>query len=318
MMPFFRLIRIQNLLMMAVSLSLFYFFLLVPAHHFKLFTKLTPLSNLEFMLFVLSVTCIAAAGNIINDYFDTEADAAYKPNRPIGKGEISADTAIYLHAAFAFIGIGLGFYLGWRSNQVKIGYLYVITAVLLYVYSAYLKKIPLAGNLLVAGLTGFIFLLLMVFEAAFLNTIHFENAFYVMNVLLLKAFIYAGFAFLTNLTREIVKDLEDVEGDKAFNISTLPVAFGVTSGKIAAIAANSILLAATIAYIVQLYSVQGFYELTYLALAVVIPTLYVNLAIYKANQSKQFHTISLILKLIMVAGIATIPVFYWLGIVSGR
>ena len=145
---FAQLVRAGNLFIIALSISLFYYLILVPAHQFRLFTNLVPFTHFEFVLFVLSVILIAAAGNIINDYCDFELDKEFKPERPLAQGMFSLDTAMYLHAALAFAGIGIGFYLGYRADSFKIGYIYVICTIMLYVYSAFLKKVALAGNVL--------------------------------------------------------------------------------------------------------------------------------------------------------------------------
>lgn len=311
MFSFFRLIRIGNLAIMALALSLFYYIILVPAHHGKLFTSLLPFTTMEFVLFILSVVLVAAAGNIINDYFDFELDKEFKPERPLASGKISLDAAMYLHAALAFAGIGLGFYLGWKANNYKIGYLYVVSALLLYLYSAYLKKIPLAGNLVVSALTGFVFVLLLVFEAAFLNTIHFEGGNYVMQMLLWQVAFYGGFAVLTNLVRELVKDLEDVEGDASYNISTLPVEYGITVAKVVTGIAMSGVIG-LIAYFQWLFF-QGhaIKEIAYLAVAVQLPMAVALWLLIGAEDTKQFSRISTLIKVVMLLGILSMPVFYW-------
>ena len=116
---FLKLIRAVNLFIIGLSVSLFYFLIVVPAHKYKLFTTLLPFTSFEFVLFLLSVLLIAAAGNIINDYFDFELDKEFKPQSPLATGAFSLDVAMYLHAAFAFTGIALGFYLGYKANNFK-------------------------------------------------------------------------------------------------------------------------------------------------------------------------------------------------------
>ncbi|HLP51107.1 MAG TPA: geranylgeranylglycerol-phosphate geranylgeranyltransferase [Chitinophagales bacterium] len=305
-----RLVRAGNLFIIALSISLFYYLILVPAHQFRLFTNLVPFTNFEFVLFVLSVILIAAAGNIINDYFDFELDKEFKPERPLAQGMFSLDTAMYLHAALAFAGIGIGFYLGYRADSFKIGYIYVICTIMLYVYSAFLKKVALAGNVLVSALTGFVFVLLMLFELRFLNTLHFENAGYVLDLLLWQVKFYGGFAFLTNLAREIVKDIEDREGDEEHNILTLPVQFGVPVAKIAVGIVFALLLAGLAFFMRGFIAAGATKEFIYLTVAVVIPVLAAGVMLAMAKEKKQYAAISLLLKVIMLLGILSIPAFY--------
>ena len=311
---FFRLIRIWNILIIAISISFFYYLIIVPVHKGILSSTLVPFTHIEFILFTLSVVLIAAAGNIINDYFDFELDKEFKPERPIASGIISLNTALYIHAAFVFSGIALGFYLGWTIDNYKIGYLYVICALLLYLYSAFLKKIPLAGNLVISALAAFVFVLPVIFDAVYLNAIHaqniFENTGYAFNVLLWQMKFYAGFAFLATLAREIVKDLEDKEGDAEYDINTIAVQFGAVAAKI--IAAMVILsLLAGLAYFIQsFYVVKATKEFLYLGICVAAPVLAALVFLLTAKQNRDYTRVSMFLKIIMLLGIFSIPAFY--------
>jgi len=307
---FLKLIRALNLFIIGLSVSFFYWLILVPVHHHIIFTNLLPFTTIEFVLFVLSIILIAAAGNIINDYFDFELDKEFKPERPLAKGVFSLDTAMYLHAAFAFVGIGLGFYLGYKANSFKIGYIYIICTLMLYVYSAFLKKMPLAGNILVSALTGFVFVLLMLFEVNFLNTIHFEGSKYVLDILLWQVKFYGCFAFLTNLAREIVKDIEDKEGDAEHNINTLPVQFGEPVAKITVAIVLGLLLAGLAFFMDGFIAASAIKEFLYLSIAVVIPVVVAIVLLFLANEKKQYARVSLLLKIIMLLGILSIPAFY--------
>lgn len=310
MTAFFKLIRFANLLLLALSISLFYWLIVVPAHQYKLGNALLPFTTVEFILFVCSVVSVAAAGNIINDYLDFELDKKYKPNRPLARAVFSLNTALYLHVGFALTGIALGFYLGYKAGNFKIGYLYIICVLLLYVYSTFLKKIPLAGNLVVAALTGFVFLLLMMFELQFLNTLHFERSAYVLDLLMWQVKFYGGFAVLTNLAREIVKDIEDKKGDEEFNINTLAVAFGETTAKIAAVAALVLLLGLLWFFMRGFIQQQAVKEFGYLAVAVIVPILISIFWLIVAKRSEQYLYISRLLKLVMLLGVLSIPAFY--------
>ena len=307
---FFKFIRAVNLFIIALSISLFYWLILVPAHHYKLFTGLLPFTTLEFILFLLSIVFIAAAGNIINDYFDFELDKEFKPERPLAQGAFSLDTAMYLHAILAFAGIGLGFYLGYKANSFKIGYIYIICTLMLYVYSAFLKKMPLAGNVLISALSGFVFVLLMMFEVNFLNTIYFEGSKYVLDLLLWQVKFYGGFAFLISLAREVVKDIEDKEGDAEYQVNTIAVQFGETVAKITVAIVLVVLLAGLSFFMRGFIEVHAIKEFVYLSIAVVLPVLVSIVLVFLAKEKKQYSQISLLLKIIMLMGILSIPAFY--------
>lgn len=300
---------------MALSLVLFYHCILLPVHRNILHTTLAPFTRWEFVLFVLSVIFVAAAGNIINDYYDFELDKRSKPNRPLPSGAISLDWAIYLHAFFLFTGIAAGFYLGWTVSNYKIGYIYIVCALLLLGYSIYLKKIPLAGNLLVSGLIAFILVLLLFFDAAYLKMIHaarlFEGTSYALNILLWQLRFYAGFAFLSNLAREIIKDIEDREGDAAMDINTFAVAYGEGWAKALA-AVCLVLLIAGLGYFAYNFSLaKAWLEAVYLGFLLIVPVLLVLLLLWRAHSPKNYHQLSIMLKLIMLVGILSMPVFYY-------
>ena len=312
---FFKLIRIDNLLIIALGLSLFYYFVIVPVHLNTLLTTLVPFNTREFVLFVLSVVLLAAGGNVINDYFDFELDKEFKPERPLATGAISLNSALYLHMALVFSSIGLGFYLGWINSNTHIVYVYVISAILLYLYSSFLKKIPLAGNVVIAGLSAFVFMLLVIFEVNFLNAIHanhlFETTPYAFAIIMMQMKFYAGFAFLTSLARELVKDIEDHTGDEAYRINTFAVQYGDTATKWLVAVILMVLIGLLAYFIIDFYKAQAIKDALYLGIAVVLPALITLVLIITAKEAKQYYRVSGLIKLIMVLGILSIPAFYY-------
>ncbi len=310
-MAFLRLLRAVNLLLLALSLVLFYHFIIQVNHINILKTHLVLFTPFDFALFVLSIVFVAAAGNIINDYYDYELDRRYKPERPLPSGAFSMDQAMYLHAVFAFAGIGLGFYLGYSYGNLKVGYFYIVSVILLYLYSAYLKKIPLVGNVLVSALAGFVFVLLLFFEINFLNLIQFDYAPRMLHVLNSAVLFYGGFAFLTNLARELVKDLEDMEGDAALNYFTLPVAAGENAGRIAATLVLFVLIFALAYYMNGFYVSYARKEFYYLLITVQLPLFYTVYLLFTSKEQKDYKRISHLIKGIMLAGILSIPAFYY-------
>jgi 4-hydroxybenzoate polyprenyltransferase len=311
---FLKLIRAGNLFIIAISLSFFYYLVIVPVHLNILQTTLLPFSNLEFAGFVLSVILLAAAGNVINDYFDFELDKEFKPNRPLPNGLMSLDAAMYLHMVLVFSGIGLGFYLSYRNGNIHLGYLYLICTLLLYIYSSFLKKTPLIGNIVVAALSAFVFVLLLTFDADFLRLIHatnlFENTAYAWTVLLLQMKFYAGFAFLTSLTRELIKDIEDREGDVAYKINTFAVQYGDVAARWLTVLILAILASALSYFMRDFFHAGAYKELAYLGFAIVLPVIVTITLIIAAKEQKDYARVSTMLKVIMLLGVFSIPAFY--------
>ncbi len=313
---FLKLIRAGNLLIAALSLSLFYYLIIIPVHTNTFNTTLLPFTNTEFILFIISVALVAAGGNVINDYYDFEPDKEYKPNRPLAKGLMSLDAAMYLHMALALAGIMLGFYLGWLKHNIHLGYLYIISAVLLFVYSAFLKKVPLAGNILVAGLSAFVFVLLLIFEANFLRVVHadmlIDNKAFGFTILISQMKFYASFAFLTSFARELVKDIEDYEGDAAYSITTFAVDYGINAAKALTVLILVSLLC-LLAYCMNNFIKDGAVKDTaYLLLAVALPVLAIIALIIIARVKTDYSRISALLKVVMLLGILSIPAFYFI------
>lgn len=308
---FFRLIRIGNLLLIALSMNLFYYLVLIPVHTDKLHTSLVPFTRFEFILLILSVVLIAAAGNIINDYYDFEADRNYKSNKPLPLGFFSLNQAMYIHIIFAVTGIGIGYYVSWAAGYWQMGYVYIICSLLLYLYSSFMKKIPLVGNVVVSALTAFIFVLFLLYESVFLRTITFEQGAYAFAIITWQVKFYGGFAFLTNLARELVKTLEDREGDAAGNIPTVAVRFGEPAAKSAAMLVLLLLLAGLGYFMNSFLEARAVKEFSYLLFAVVLPLLASVILLLLAKERSMYHKISGLLKAVMLAGILSIPAFYW-------
>ncbi|HZD43827.1 MAG TPA: geranylgeranylglycerol-phosphate geranylgeranyltransferase [Methanomicrobiales archaeon] len=161
----------------------------------------------EFIVLIAIVVLVTAAGNVVNDFFDVEIDAINRPDRPIPSGEIQADSPGSFAALLFVFGIGLSF----LTNSLCMG-IAVFNSLLLVLYAAYLKKTPLIGNLAVSYLSASIFL--------------FGGAFAGMEGLLMNLPV-AAITFLAMTSREVLKDAEDVLGDKMGGATTLPMVIGI-------------------------------------------------------------------------------------------
>lgn len=306
--------RVWNLAILALMLVLFYQYIIVPNHINQLYTKLLPLTNFDFALFVLSVVLVAAAGNIINDYYDFDLDSEYKPHRALPQGLVSLNTAFYLHAAFAIVGICMGFYLGYGYGVSQAGYVYILATLLLYLYAAHFKKIVFVGNLVVALLTTMPLLLLFLFELKFLGTVQFEFTPRVSGVLRNAVIFYAGFAFLTNLAREIVKDVEDKAGDEQHGVKTIAVLYSENMAKVFAAMVLLIMVAALSYFMKGFWDMNAMKEFFYLLALIVIPTLIAIALLFMANTEKQLAIVSGLIKAIMLFGILSMVAFYYFNL----
>lgn len=242
--------------------------------------------KIDFTFILVSAALAAAfssaAGNIINDYYDVEIDKINRPDRAIPSNSLSRQNALSLYFIFLAISLIPAIYLPLQASVILICSAYII-----FMYSFRLKKIPLYGNIVVAFMTGFAF----IFGAASVGNMK-------------AGIIPAGFAFLINLMREIVKDMEDIEGDHKSLIKTYPQIYGFKETKLLINQIGILLFVSTfIPFIFQIYRIEYFI----LAMIIVNPLLIFSLKkLYSSNTKENFHYISNLLKLNMFFGLIAI------------
>ena len=231
------------------------------------------IESFEFFLLVFSTTLIAAAGNIINDYFDVKADRVNRPHSVIIGKHIKRRVAIVTHVLLNTIAFGIAIYLSAVKETIGFVIIHLMSINMLWFYSMYFKRKFLIGNVIVATLTAFVPLLVGYYYLNEMNThpdivTNFNDALVAISaffMVLVSSFVIAGFAFLINLGREIIKDMEDVEGDKALKAKTLPIVLGQNSAKWAA---TAILGLATMLILIIIWSFPDVGILSYLSLFV--------------------------------------------------
>src|SRR5688572_1506601 len=266
---FLRLIRVLNLLFIAVTQALFQYSIVVPMLSRNPHSSALPL-NL-FIILSLSSVLIAAAGYIINDYFDLNIDRINKPGRIVVEKVIKRRWAIIWHWVLSFCGVVLGFYVGWKAGVFWLCFANLCFVVSLWFYSTTFKKKLLAGNVIISLLTAWVVMVIgfvthyrMITDIPYYGA---ENA----SRLLRFTFLYAGFAFIICLIREVVKDIEDMPGDAKYGCRTMPIVWGVHVSKVFAGTWLAVLTAAL--FIVFAYVLQFKWWLTaaYCLLFVIIP-----------------------------------------------
>ena len=303
---FFKLVRWPNLLFIALTQVLFRFFILrfvfinSPSGYESIRLSL-PL----FFLLVFASICIAAAGYIINDYFDVNIDLVNKPSKLVIDRYIKRRWAIVLHIIFSFTGFVISSYIGYKLRNLYIPVFNLLAIVGLWFYSTTFKKKLLIGNVLISLLTSWVILILTVSEYKLRIATH---DIYWQRLLKLS-FIYAGFAFIISLIREVIKDMEDMRGDVKHGCSTMPIVWGLQVSKVF-VAVWIVVITASIAAM-QFYVIQlgWWFSALYALLAIIIPLLWVLRKLYTAHSQKDFHDLSTAVKLIMLTGILSMIFF---------
>jgi 4-hydroxybenzoate polyprenyltransferase len=299
---FFRMVRWPNLLFISLTQSLFYFCILIPSFYQGHPVHENILKPEYFALLSLSSVLIAAAGYIINDYFDLNIDRVNKPERVVVEKIIKRRWAIIWHWVLSGLGIVIGFFLSWKLRNIFIGPSNVVCVLLLWFYSTTFKKKLLIGNLLISLLTAWVIGVLYLCEFRLHRFV--DPEFHAALSRVYKfAVVYGSFAFVISLVREVIKDMEDVEGDARYGCRTMPLVWGLNAAKFFCVCWLTILVAALI--FVQFYVLQFRWWLTiiFTCFGVIYPILRVLRKLSRATESSQFHQLSQLIKSIMMMGI---------------
>ena len=293
------LIRWKNLLMIALVQLLIKYALLEP------FGVHTSLNTLGILLLILATTCIAAAGNIINDIYDVETDFINKPNKLIVGKSVSEKTAYNLFIIFNVTGVGVGFYLSNYVGKSAFFSIFVIVSALLYIYASYLKQMLLIGNIVISILVALSLIVVGIFELLpEITSINRQTQLTFFKII----FDYATFAFIINLLREITKDIEDIDGDYKAGMNTLPIAVGrERAAKI--LFALSFIPILVIAYYVAHSLYKNQIAVLYFLILIIGPLLYTSIKTFNATTKKEFHYIGSIYKLIMLSGMLSLLLY---------
>jgi geranylgeranylglycerol-phosphate geranylgeranyltransferase len=224
----------------------------------------------------------AGAGNIINDIFDLEIDRINKPDRPLAAGRLKLNEALGLYIALVIFSVALCVFINWSAFVIE-----VFTTIALFFYSIILKRVVLVGNLLVSFLTGLAF----IFGGVAVG--HFQYA-----------VIPALFAFLINLLRELVKDMEDLKGDSQKGVLTFPYKYGFLSTKKLIFILTFILILVTFyPFLLNIYGIKYFI----VVIVIVNPILiYFIKKLFDDNSLKNLKKLSFLLKLNMIFGLIAI------------
>ena len=307
---FLRLVRWPNLVMIAVTQLLFYFTLVRPflwsdEYAYSSFTVI------HFLLLIISSLLIAAAGNIINDYFDRNIDEINKPEKKIIDTLIKRRWAIVMHIVFSLTGILLGFYIDSQTPVFWIGFSNLICVLLLFGYSISLKKKLLVGNILISLLTAWVILVCFLcyyrsFSCSGCEPFEWQAAF---RRFIRISILYAGFAFVISLIREVVKDLEDMDGDAKFGCKTMPIVWGIPASKVFVAVWLIVLIGAV--SVVQFYVLQlgWLWSAVYCIVLILFPLVWILRKLFKAQVPKDYHQLSTAIKFVMLTGLLSMLFF---------
>lgn len=298
-MAYLKLIRPVNLLLIILVQFLIKYIWLEPLD--------IPLAldDFQFGLLVFATVCIAAAGNVVNDILDVPVDRINKPEKMMVSRRITEKAAYNYYIGLTVAGVLAGFYLANGIDRPGLAAVFVIISALLYVYATHLKAILIAGNVLISVLVAMSLIILILFDIYPAITTN-SAATQIMAARVILA--YAAFAFFINLIREIVKDLQDIDGDKNGGRRSIPILLGRKR------TVNLIFVLGVVALLVILiYTYQVLYQFQMVALYFVFliaaPLLYFCIKAWNTETKKHYAVLSRVLKIIMLTGMCSL-IFY--------
>jgi 4-hydroxybenzoate polyprenyltransferase len=303
---FFRLIRYPNLIYIALTQFLLQYCVVAPVLIKN--GEVPSLSVPEFILLSLSTILIAAGGYIINDYFDINIDIINKPDKMVVDKIISRRWAMAWHTIFNMAGVSLGFIVAWKTGQIYLGLTQVISSLLLWFYSTSFKRQVLIGNIVISLLTALSVVVVGFYEKQIYES--FEAIMSPVGRKLIQIIgIYALFAFIISMVREVVKDLEDMIGDSKDGCRTIPIVWGLLPAKrlcdVLLLALQFLLVLVEI----RVWILGWWMAIVYLLLFVQLPCIYAWALLRKAHLPAHYHKVSSLVKLVMLTGILSMIFF---------
>ena len=303
--PYLQLLRVGNLTFVAILLYVMEKWVATPLLQLEQFGELMPWWILT--LLIVSVVGIAAGGYVINDYFDVKIDRINRPDNLVVTRIISRDAAMNLFYGLTAVGVIAGTVVAWWAHSWTLLFTYIVIPGLLWFYSASYKRMFLVGNLVVAFASAIVPLLVAIANADYLHHLY-QNAL-AYSPIVGELYVWTGgfaiFAFLLTWVREIVKDIEDIEGDLEMECRTLPIVWG---DKVAKIIATILLVVIAILIVYMLFAVLPFSHewkslpTRYVVFGLIVPILCSIVLLWAANNRTEYHRVQTIIKFAMFMG----------------
>lgn len=303
--PYLKLLRVGNLAFLAVLLYVMEKWVAVPLLHIEKFQEQMPWWVL--LLLILSTICIAAGGYVINDYFDVKIDRINRPDDMVVTRVISREGAMQWFYVLTAIGIASGLAVSWWARSWNLLFIYIVIPGLLWFYSASYKRMLLVGNLIVAFISAIVPLLVALVNADYLHHLYKDNLAYtpIVNELYVWLSGFALFSFLLTWAREVVKDIEDIEGDREMECRTMPIVWGekVSKAVVTTLVVVTMALVGYLAWFVLPFPME-WSTLTgrFVIFGLMVPMVCVLVLLWYARSNRELHTVQQVIKFVMFLG----------------
>lgn len=311
--PYLKLLRVGNLAFLAILLFVMEKWVALPLLQLAQFSEQMPWWVLT--LIILATVFVAAGGYVINDYFDVKIDRINRPDDLVVTRHISREGAMRLFQVLTLVGVLMALGVAWWARSWTLAMIFIVIPGLLWFYSASYKRQLLIGNIVVAFASALVPLLIAIINADYLAHLYGEALAYTPIVGQLYVWLggFAIFAFLMTLVREMVKDIEDREGDCEMECRTIPIVWGVKTTKIIV----TILLLAIAALIVYIawavlpfpHSWQSF-STRYVVFGLLVPIACIITLLWASTNQVEIRRTQLVLKFMMFMGVMYSFVIY--------
>jgi len=288
-MKLLQLFRANNLIIIILTQCIVKYYMLTHSRLPDLSSHI-GLSYFDFSLLVLATVIIGAAGYLINDYFDYDLDLLSNRRNPY----FSKKSILRIYIPVVILGLLISLYLAIRLDLVDLFWFYPIATVLLFFYSSHLKTTGIPANILVSLFTAGVVGIVLLSE--------YRQGIVLSDSAIAVLYAFMIFAFLVNFYREIIKDMEDSDSDKAFGLNTMPIQIGIERSKIVSsfIGAITLLLAICFTFFSEFNHIIS---LLHVILFIILPIIFIVYRTLTSSEQKHFSFISLSLKILMIAGI---------------
>ncbi len=288
--PLITLFRPVNLILIVIIQVIIQYRVIIPLVESNgLFT------HVQFALIVCITIIVGASGYVINDICDVAIDSRNKPGKNIVGTGISTKTARGIYISLVLSGLILTAALDTAYRLPGIAF-YSFSTIALYFYSTRFKKSLLIGNLIVSAFAAMVvYVLWMGQNLVWQGTMNDSPAFDIV-------MMYSVFAFVSTLIREIVKDIEDLEGDQEQGARTLPVVLGIKGARTISAALGGFLSFGLVFWLWHIHeSINSFAEI-YFIIAVILPVTTMTMAVIIGRDKRDWHRLSQFIKVVILLG----------------
>ena len=308
-----KLFRYKNLIFIVLIQWLIYYSVISPI--LQKFGLALMLPSWCFWLLVIATVMISTGGYIINDYFDVKIDQINRPDDVVIGKSISKKTAMTLYMVISGIGVLLGLFVSIWLKNTTLGFIFIVVTGMLWFYSSSYKRQFLIGNLIVALSCALSILVLLVAESSLQSNYYGEliRQTPVLPELYRWVCSYAAFAFMLTLIREIIKDMEDIKGDKEVECRTLPIVWGERNAKtvVTCLLSISLILLFFLVNKLNLPNDSGI-SLRYFLFGIALPSILVIIFLWSKKMENNYKNAGNLIKFIMLIGILYSLCFYYL------